>query len=80
MSTRKQLYYLTEDALWRLVGQGTHTGAANALDRVRDIKAAGGCPQCFYSDFNSFIVVDENNPKEVQRSMSMLDQAKPYPI
>jgi hypothetical protein len=80
MSNHKQLYFLTEDVLWRLVGQGTHPGAQQADDRFRAIKAAGGAPQCFYSEFNGFSVLDENDPEQMRRSISMEQRAKPFPI
>lgn len=80
MGNRKQPYYLTEDVLHRLVGQGTHPGAQRALDRFREIKAANGSPQCFYSEFNGFSVTDENDPEQMRRSVSMGQRAKPFPI
>lgn len=80
MGNRKQIYHLTGDVLHRLVGQGTHPGASRAFDRFREIKVAGGSPQCFYSDFNGFSVIDENDPDQMRRSISMGQRAKPFPI
>jgi hypothetical protein len=79
MANRKQLYYLSDRVLWKLVGQG-RSGAQPALDRFEEIKAAGGSPLCFYSEFNDFYVIDENDPEQMRRAISMQDRAKPFPI
>lgn len=80
MTNRRRLYYLTKTVLWRLAGQGTYPGAQPALDRFRKIEAAGGAPQCFYSEFNGFTVLDANDPQQMRRSISMESRAEPFPI
>lgn len=80
MSNRKQIYHLTEDVLGRLVGQGTYRNALESFDRYQKIKAEGGSPICFYSEFNGFSVLDENNQEQMRISISMGQRARPFPI
>jgi hypothetical protein len=80
MDSRKQIYHLMEGVLWRLVGQGTYPDAQGASDRFKKIKTDGGTPRCFYSQFNGFSVLDENNPDQMRIAMSMEQRSKPFPI
>jgi hypothetical protein len=73
-----QWYSLTEEQLWRLVGQGTSPGADPALERVRKIKEAGRAFAIYYSEFSGFQVLDEDDPNEMRRSLSLRNRAKPF--
>ncbi len=80
MDSKKQIYYLTETVLWKLVGQGTYQGAQDAYDRFKSIKKQGGTPMCFYSRPNGFSVLDDDNSDQMRRIMSMEERSKPFPI
>ena len=80
MHSKKQIYHLTEEVLWRLVGQGTYPRAQDACDHFGEIKTAGGAPRCFYSQFNGFSVLDEDKPDQMRIAMSMEERSKPFPI
>jgi len=67
----KQWYFLTEDQLWRLVGQGTYPGAKDALEEVRKIKEAGGTPAIYYSEFNDFRIINEDDPEQFRIGLSI---------
>ncbi len=80
MDTTKQVYHLTEDALSRLVEQGSHTEAVGAQDKFQKIKADGGTPRCFYSERHGFAVLDADNPSQWERIMSLEASSEPFPI
>jgi hypothetical protein len=66
---------LSIDDLPKLAGQGTHHGAMAAWNRVEEIQAKGGSPAVFFSKFNDgFTVLDENDPEQFKRAMSIRSQ------
>lgn len=73
----KQWYYLSETQLWRLVGHGTYSGAQEALDQVQKIKKAEHSPAIYYSEFNGFRVIDEDDPEQFKIGLSIGSRAKP---
>jgi hypothetical protein len=60
--------------LYKLVGEGTYWGAADALERVHVIKERDGTPAIFYNDVNSFVVLDETDPEEFRRAEALRHQ------
>lgn len=74
----KQWYFLTEDQLWKLVGQGTHPDAAEALEEFRKIKEAGETASIYYSEFDGFRVINESNPDQMRIGLSISSQAKRF--
>lgn len=76
----KQWFILTEDELGKLVGQGTYPGAKNAVDDVRRIKESGHTPAIYYSDFNGFRIIDEDNPKQFEIGQSIKSKARRFQI
>jgi len=74
----KQYYSLTEQQLGKLIGQGTYQGALAAWDCIRAIKEAGGTPKTFYSEFNGFVVFDDNDIESMQRLMSIESRSKQF--
>lgn len=75
----KQWYSLSEQQLEKLVGQGTYPRAGTAWDRVREIREAGGLPKVFYSKFNGFSVLDENDRESMRKLMAIESHAKRFP-
>ena len=75
-----QMYYLSEEVLWRLVGQGTYPEAQSAYERFQNIKKVGGSPRCFYNSSNGFSVLDEDNSDQMRRCLSLEQGASPFPI
>lgn len=69
---------VTEEQLWKLHGQGTCPGAKRALEEVRRIKEAGHVLAIYYSEFNDFTVLDENDPDQCRMSMAMSLDAGPF--
>lgn len=80
MDSRRQIYELSEDDLWRLAGQDTYPDAQRHYDRFRKIMADGGVPRCFYSRFDRFAVLDETKPDQMIIVMSMEQHSKPFRI
>jgi len=74
----KQWYYLTEVQLGRLVGQSTYLDATEAWERVRKIKGMGHKSTIYYSEFNGFRVIDEDDPIEFKTGLSISSRAKPF--
>ena len=72
------LWYMEEEQLIKLVGQGTYSGATNAWDRFTEIRGAGGDPKVFYSEHSGFTVLDDNDPDEMRRCMPMEQRAKRF--
>lgn len=79
--TAKKLYKLSEHQLEKLVGQGTHPGAQQAWDCVRNIHEAGGSPVIFFSEFNGFTIEDNHNRSAdvIRRIISMEQSSKAFP-
>ena len=76
----QQWYFLTEEQLWRLVGQGTYSGANEALEEVRKLKEAGHTPAIYHSEFNGFRVINEDDPKQFRIGLSISSRAKRFPM
>jgi hypothetical protein len=77
MSTKTNEWItLTELQLLRLVGP--YPEAADAEKQVEKIKGAGHVVSIFYSGFNGFSVLDENDPKQFQLALSLRQRAKPW--
>jgi hypothetical protein len=77
MSTKiKEWISLTELQLLRLVGP--YPEAADAEKQVEKIKGAGHVVSIFYSGFNGFSVLDEDDPKQFERAVSLRQAAKPW--
>ena len=74
----KQWYYLSETQLWRLVGHGTYSEAQEALDQGQKIKEAGHSFAIYYSEFNRFRVIDEDDPEQFKIGLSIRSRAKPF--
>ena len=74
----KQWHYLNETQLWRLVGHGTYLDAQEALNQVRKIKEAGHSFAIYYSEFNGFRVIDEDDPEQFKIGLSIQTRAKPF--
>lgn len=74
----KQWYRLTEEQLWRLVGQSTYLGAEQELKRVRKITDAGHTPAIYYSEFSGFRVIDEDDPEQFKIGLSIRNRAKRF--
>lgn len=74
----KQWYYLNETQLWRLVGSGTYPGAQEALDQVQKIKKTDHSLAIYYSEFNEFRVIDEDDSDEFKIGLSIQSRAKPF--
>ena len=74
----QQLFYLKDEQLIKLVGQGTYPGAEDAWNRSIEIRDAGGDPKVFYSKDNGFNVLDDNDPDNMHRIISMEDRAKRF--
>ena len=72
----KQWYYMTDEQIGRLAGQGTHPGALEAWERARKIREAGKTPSIYYSEFNGFRVINEDDPEEFKIGLSIRGQAK----
>jgi hypothetical protein len=72
----KEWVSLTEWQLSRLVGP--YPEAAHAEKQVEKIKSAGHVVSIFYSGFNGFSVLDENDPKQFQLALSLRQCAKPW--
>jgi hypothetical protein len=75
----QQWYSLTEEALGKLVGQGTYPGAIGALEKVMKIRDAGHTATVFYSGQNGFRVLDEDEDDQFRQSMSLEQRAKRFP-
>ena len=78
MKRSKQWYMLTEDQLFRLVGQGTYSGTEDALEEVRKIKEAGQKPTIYYCEFNGFRIINENDMEQFRIGLSISDNAKRF--
>lgn len=74
----KQWYYLSEVQLLRLVGHGTYSEAREALGQVQKIKEAGHSLAIYYSEFNGFRVIDEDDPEQFKIGLSIGSRAKPF--
>ena len=74
----KQWYSLSEIQLCRLVGHATYSGAQKALDQVQKIKGAGHYLAIYYSEFNGFRVIDEDDPEQFKIGLSIGSRAKPF--
>jgi hypothetical protein len=74
----KQWYYLSEVQLLRLVGHGTYSEAPEALGQVQKIKDAGHSLAIYYSEFNGFRVIDEDDPEQLRIGLSIQSRAKPF--
>ena len=69
MSTKaKEWISLTEWQLSRLVGP--YPEAAHAEKQVEEIKSTGHVVSIFYSGFDGFSVLDENDPKRFKLALS----------
>ncbi len=73
-----QWYILTEDQLLRLVGQGTYPDATDALEQVRRIKETDQTTSIYYSAFNGFRIINENDPEQFRIGLSLSNRAKPF--
>ena len=76
----KQWYYLTDEQIGRLVGQGTYPGAPEAWEQARKIKEAGQTPAIYYSEFNGFRVINEDDPVQFKVGLSISSGAKRFPM
>jgi hypothetical protein len=74
----KQWYSLTEEQLGWLVAQGPYSGAKQVLEQVRKIKEAGGTPVIYYSEFNGFRIIDEDDPDQFMIGLAIGSKAMPF--
>ena len=74
----EQWFSLTEEALGKLVGQGTYPGAIDAFGKVRKIRETGHTATIFYSGQNGFRVFDEDDDDQFRKSMSLEQRAKRF--
>jgi hypothetical protein len=75
----KQLYRVTEEQLAKLAGQNALNGAVDAFKKAAAIRARGGKPVCYFSEFNGFSVLDDNDSTTFQYHLSLERRARPYP-
>jgi len=74
----KQWYWLTEEQLERLVGHGGYPDAQGAWDEVRKIKKAGETPAIYYSKFNGFRIINEDDMKQFKIGLGISQRAKKF--
>lgn len=75
----KQWYYIADEQIAFIVAQGTYPGAQEAWDQARQIKQAGQKPTIYYSEFNGFRVINEDDPEQFKIGLSIRDRAKRFP-
>jgi len=76
----KQWYFLTDDVLSRLCSHAAYPDALEALNRSRQIRERGHTPAVYYSHFNRFRVLDEDDEKQGRISQGIAHRAKAFPI
>jgi hypothetical protein len=76
----EQWYFLSDDVLSRLCSHAAYPDAIDALNRSRQIKDLGHTPAVYYSKFNRFRVLDEDDEKQGRISQGIADRSKPFPI
>lgn len=76
----QQWYWLTEEGLGKLLGQGTHPGADTAFEHVQKIRGLGHTSAIYWSEFNGFLVLDEDDNEQFQKSLSIKNRSKQFYI